>query len=72
MQDLIPGSSSRTLGSSPELKPDAGPLSHPGVPELSLINADSDLTQFDGRKKLNNQPLTLSQEERAWLCPVIK
>lgn len=39
--------------------------------ELSLINAGSNLTQFDERKKLNDQPLTLSHKGGDMACPVI-
>ena len=35
------GLDSRTLGSCPEPKADAQPLSHPGVPRLTLLRASS-------------------------------
>ena len=38
--ELVVGLHPRTLGSQTELKADTQPLSHPGIPYLSFINAE--------------------------------
>ena len=63
----------RTLGSRPELKADAQPLSHPGVPHVNLILTVARRTLKDKEKLslLNNDmEIVLFVEDRRHLASV--
>ena len=62
------GLDSRILGSCPEPKADAQPLSHPGIPVKAFLNRENTWANWEGERRPTNKELNILSVELP-ICP---